>query len=106
MTLVSSSNSENGSTGVCGYLLNWMLKRYDQTHGLFISLSSSRNARSIAERLKTVGSLLTPPPPFFLRLVFQPARTYIGLFEMSPIRLVLMFPGSIGARRSAGMLRK
>lgn len=84
-------------TGADGYLLNSTFKLCDKTRGSFISLSSALNARSVAARLKTVGSLPPPRPP--QRPVFKTARTYIGLFEMSLIRSVLMFRGSIGGER-------
>ncbi len=84
-------------TGADGYHLNSTFKLCDKTRGSFISLSSALNARSVAARLKTVGSLPPPRPP--QRPVFKTARTYIGLFEMSPIRSVLMFRGSIGGER-------
>lgn len=92
-------------TGADGHLLNSTFKLCDKTRWSFIYLSSALNARSVAARLKTVGSLPPPRPP--QRPVFKTARTYIGLFEMSPIRSVLMFRGSIGGeRRSRRHARK
>lgn len=84
-------------TGADGSLLNSIFKLCDKTQGSLISLSSALNVRSAAARLKTVGSLPPPRPP--QRPVFKTARTYIGPFEMSPIRSVLMFRGSIGSEQ-------